>query len=591
MVNKINRKLKTLILMTMVFLMIPWSSFVCVNYHLVDANQSGTYGELLSACDASSNPISIEDNSIRFLYNGALGVMTDSNSLLYMRQRFYNTDIKRFINQDVLLGDITNSQSLNRYAYVQGNPVSYSDPFGLNPFKMIKPVLGPVLGIMHDVLGVLSIYPGFPGFLAGSINALFYFAEGNNASAINTGIKAFLTLFGPTAGKKIGKLGGKSNSGDTILSLLLIGAGVYSLPNAINNVIKDVKAIIDACKNGTDGLNMFHLICKTIEDASGVYYSTLGIVGGAKGLTSVCFTEGTVIKTEDGDKPIEEIEPGDKVWSFNPENGKKGLKEVKQTFVNEADEIEHIELQPVVETSEQSNTNDKTVTHSITIDCTPDHPFYVVDYGFKHASELKIGDRIISLDGNIYKVSSNAKESLEKPIIVYNFEVEDWHTYFVSESGIPVHNLCSEKTTIDENKESNISESSSVEVDEGGSYSPKNKTKLWGQEKYVTEKGLNTVKQHLSGEMEADYNNAMIERLENAYKNNQKISGADLDFYSHEIYESMMMKNGMSYEASHEAAKAFYNAEEFNFYHPDVIKQYNREFNPAWFRFWGIEGD
>ena len=85
--------------------------------------------------------------------------------------------------------------------------------------------------------------------------------------------------------------------------------------------------------------------------------------------------------------------------------------------------------------------------------------------------------------------------------------------------------------------------------------------------------------------MEADYNNAMIERLENAYKNNKKISGADLDFYSHEIYESMMMKNGMSYEASYEVAKAYYNAEEFNFYHPDVIKQYNREFNQVWFGF------
>lgn len=123
----------------------------------------------------------------------------------------------------------------------------------------------------------------------------------------------------------------------------------------------------------------------------------------------------------------------------------------------------------------------------------------------------------------------------------------------------------------------------------GGSYTPINKTKLWGQEKYVTEKGLNTVKQHLSGEMEADFNNAMIGRLENAYINNAKISGADLDFYSHEIYESMMMKNGMSYEAAHEAAKAYYNAVEFNLYHPDVIMQYKREFNPAWFRFWEIE--
>ncbi len=48
-----------------------------------------------------------------------------------MRARYYNPDIKRFINQDIKVEDITNSQSLNRYAYCEGNPVSMVDPFGL----------------------------------------------------------------------------------------------------------------------------------------------------------------------------------------------------------------------------------------------------------------------------------------------------------------------------------------------------------------------------------------------------------------------------------------------------------------------------
>ena len=126
-------------------------------------------------------------------------------------------------------------------------------------------------------------------------------------------------------------------------------------------------------------------------------------------------------------------------------------------------------------------------------------------------------------------------------------------------------------------------------VNETNYGTPKHKSKLWGQEKYVTEKGLNTVKEHLSGKMQDDFNDTMIERLENAYKNNTKISGADLDFYAHEIYESTLMKKGMSYEEAHEAAKAYYNAVEFNFYHPDVIKQYSREFSTPWFSFWGME--
>ncbi len=59
------------------------------------------------------------------------GVLTDVNGLLYMRARYYYPDLMRFINQDIVTGDISNSSSLNRYAYVNGNPVTLIDPFGL----------------------------------------------------------------------------------------------------------------------------------------------------------------------------------------------------------------------------------------------------------------------------------------------------------------------------------------------------------------------------------------------------------------------------------------------------------------------------
>ena len=68
---------------------------------------------------------------VDYLYNGQYGVTSDSNGLYYMRARYYNIDIKRFINQDILTGSIDSSKSLNRYAYVEGNPISYLDPFGL----------------------------------------------------------------------------------------------------------------------------------------------------------------------------------------------------------------------------------------------------------------------------------------------------------------------------------------------------------------------------------------------------------------------------------------------------------------------------
>ena len=62
-----------------------------------------------------------------FLFNGRYGVMTDPNGLLYMRARYYNPYLCRFLNPD----PSGFSGGLNFYAYANGNPVSYEDPMGL----------------------------------------------------------------------------------------------------------------------------------------------------------------------------------------------------------------------------------------------------------------------------------------------------------------------------------------------------------------------------------------------------------------------------------------------------------------------------
>ncbi|MBR6502633.1 MAG: Ig-like domain-containing protein [Clostridia bacterium] len=93
------------------------SEIVRINY---DA-----YGNILNTADL------ILHNLI-FCYNGRDGVITDDNGLLYMRARYYCPKLRRFINADILHGEIADSTSLNRYSYVNGNPVSLIDPLGMS---------------------------------------------------------------------------------------------------------------------------------------------------------------------------------------------------------------------------------------------------------------------------------------------------------------------------------------------------------------------------------------------------------------------------------------------------------------------------
>ncbi|MBX7210391.1 MAG: hypothetical protein K1X78_18920 [Verrucomicrobiaceae bacterium] len=82
----------------------------------------GPYGETATQTGDTATP---------FLFCARHGVMTDPNGLYQMRARYYHPTLRRFINQDVLLGDITTGVGLNRFAYANGNPVSLIDPFGL----------------------------------------------------------------------------------------------------------------------------------------------------------------------------------------------------------------------------------------------------------------------------------------------------------------------------------------------------------------------------------------------------------------------------------------------------------------------------
>ncbi len=154
---------------------------------------------------------------LEYLYNGQYGVSTGGNGLYYMRARYYDQDIKRFINRDILSGNIGNSQSLNRYCYVQGNPVSLTDPFGLCPTRA-EVYKNRALRWAHTALD-------FGGFFCDGfdfVNVLLYPFEGRDREAAITllclipamgnclALPVRLTLkLGDNAGEALIKLGKK----------------------------------------------------------------------------------------------------------------------------------------------------------------------------------------------------------------------------------------------------------------------------------------------------------------------------------------------------------------------------------------------
>ena len=62
---------------------------------------------------------------------GFTGEWTDSYiKLIYLRSRYYSPATGRFLTQDSWQGNYTRPLSLNRWNYVEGNPINFVDPSG-----------------------------------------------------------------------------------------------------------------------------------------------------------------------------------------------------------------------------------------------------------------------------------------------------------------------------------------------------------------------------------------------------------------------------------------------------------------------------
>ncbi|MFM1652571.1 RHS repeat domain-containing protein [Brevibacillus sp. B_LB10_24] len=78
-----------------------------------------SWGNIVSQQEAMSNP---------FKYTGEM--YDNESKLYYLRARYYDPSVGRFISEDTYKGQVDNPLSLNRYVYTQNNPINFIDPTG-----------------------------------------------------------------------------------------------------------------------------------------------------------------------------------------------------------------------------------------------------------------------------------------------------------------------------------------------------------------------------------------------------------------------------------------------------------------------------
>ena len=212
-----------------------------------------------------------------------------------------------------------------------------------------------------------------------------------------------------------------------LAALLLVFAGGYHALGRKN--AKPTNASTDELKGGTG------YIAGMGPGASGA--GGTGNVGGGPGGVVCdgrscgtpggnCFVAGTPVWTPSGERPIENIAEGDIVFSRDEASAAIKPRRVLRTFTRRA-----LGLVAVTIASAQK---------SDTLRVTAEHRFWTGDRGWAEAATLAKGESLVDLAGDVVRVASVV--ALAEEAVVYNFEVEETHTYFVGHTATWVHNAC-----------------------------------------------------------------------------------------------------------------------------------------------------
>lgn len=167
-----------------------------------------------------------------------------------------------------------------------------------------------------------------------------------------------------------------------------------------------------------------------------------------------CFLAGTLVLTESGYKPIEQIAVGDEVLSRDPATGAFAYKRVLKLNRGKAVEVCRVTIRPYRQgrserhrvgrtPAGEADESEEPPSDGQDILSTRDHPYYsVTRRDWVDADHLWPGELLRAADGSLLEVVR--VDWWAEEVRTYNFEVQEFHTYFAAghpdSPGVWVHN-------------------------------------------------------------------------------------------------------------------------------------------------------
>ena len=136
-----------------------------------------------------------------------------------------------------------------------------------------------------------------------------------------------------------------------------------------------------------------------------------------------CFAAGTPVQTENGDRAIESIRIGERIWARDVNTGAVALRPVVNTYRTPRVPVIELQLSAGLTAPEH-------------LFVTRNHLFWVEGRGWLRADALE-SEPLWSTDA---RLRANLLDFDDEPTTVYNLEVSEFHSYFVGHNHVLVHN-------------------------------------------------------------------------------------------------------------------------------------------------------